>query len=278
MAALDISRYSSSLELKNGIWFAKNKNAISYPSEGNSVCYQVEDKSFWFRHRSNCIVELLIRFPPKNTFVEIGSGNGFVTKCIEEAGFETIAVEPGIDGAFNSKRRGLTNVICATLESADFHAGSFGAIGLFDVIEHIEDTLPFLKSVHLILEENGLLFVTVPAYNFLWSLDDIYGGHFRRYTNRQLDRQLGLAGFQTLYATYIFQWLPLPIFLMRTVPHYMGIKQKVNELNKVERDHVQKGIIDKLLARSFNREVAKIKKGKSVPFGGSCLSVAKKMD
>jgi SAM-dependent methyltransferase len=236
----------------------------------------VEDKSFWFKHRSNCIIELLKRFPPRNNFVEIGAGNGFVTKCIEDAGFATIALEPGADGAYNAKKRGLINVICATLELADFYPESFSGIGLFDVLEHIERSADFLKNIHSVLEKDGLIFITVPAYNFLWSLDDVHAGHFRRYTTQQLEEQLNMAGFRTVYSTYIFQWLPIPIFLMRTMPWMLSIKQKVHNINKVENDHVQKGAIDKLLNVSFSKEITKIKNGKAIPFGGSCLLVAKK--
>ena len=39
--------------------------AISYPEEGNEACFQIEDQSFWFRHRNDCIRELVRHFPPR---------------------------------------------------------------------------------------------------------------------------------------------------------------------------------------------------------------------
>ena len=38
---------------------------ISYPEEGNEGCFEVEDQSFWFQHRNDCIRELVRSFPPR---------------------------------------------------------------------------------------------------------------------------------------------------------------------------------------------------------------------
>ena len=38
---------------------------------------------------------------------DIGGGNGFVANYLSKKGFETILVEPGIDGCINGRERGL---------------------------------------------------------------------------------------------------------------------------------------------------------------------------
>jgi hypothetical protein len=38
---------------------------ISYSEEGNEACFQIEDQSFWFRHRNDCIRELVRNFPAR---------------------------------------------------------------------------------------------------------------------------------------------------------------------------------------------------------------------
>jgi hypothetical protein len=48
----------------DGVWYSSNNDAISYPEEGNEACFEVEDQSFWFRHRNDCIRELVRNFPP----------------------------------------------------------------------------------------------------------------------------------------------------------------------------------------------------------------------
>ena len=47
---------------KNGIFYAKNTEMISYPDEYNELCFEVEENSFWFRHRNNCIIEMIKNF------------------------------------------------------------------------------------------------------------------------------------------------------------------------------------------------------------------------
>ena len=48
--------------LEDGIYYAAESEAISYPEEGNEACFEVEDQSFWFRHRNACIVETVGNF------------------------------------------------------------------------------------------------------------------------------------------------------------------------------------------------------------------------
>ena len=51
----------------DGIWYAGEVGEISYPSEGNEACFEIEDNSFWFRHRNDSIREVVRNFPPKET-------------------------------------------------------------------------------------------------------------------------------------------------------------------------------------------------------------------
>jgi hypothetical protein len=50
---------------EDGIYYTTGSEAISYPEEGNEACFQIEDQSFWFRHRNDCIRELVRHFPPR---------------------------------------------------------------------------------------------------------------------------------------------------------------------------------------------------------------------
>ena len=78
------------------------------------------------------------------------------------------------------KKRALNNIICADFLNTDFKADTISAAGLFDVMEHIENDISFLRSINYILLTGGYLFITVPAYNFLWSKEDTLACHFRR--------------------------------------------------------------------------------------------------
>lgn len=276
---IDIKSISNELQLgDNGIWYSTDIEDISYPPEGNESCFAIEENSFWFRHRNNCIASIIKSYPPENnnTIFDIGGGNGFVSLGLVKSGFNVALVEPGVTGASNAKKRGLSNVICATITAAKFNDHSLPAVGLFDVIEHIEDDLAFLKSVRKLMKRNARLYVTVPSYSFLWSAEDVFAGHFRRYSLDSILNVLQLAGFQVEFSSYIFRFLPVPIFLLRTLPYKLGLSKAEKNSSSTSRDHAVKGgVMASIFNSILQSEVDNLNRKKSMSFGGSCLVVAK---
>ena len=120
---------------EKGFWIANDSPyAISYPENGNELCAEMEEQSFWFTHRNEIIVSAIKKYPPKGIIFDIGGGNGFVAKGLIDAGLECALIEPGEKGAGKAVERGLENVFCATLESMNFEEKSLPAVVLFDVI------------------------------------------------------------------------------------------------------------------------------------------------
>ena len=272
---ISIEAISTNLEMREpGIWFAKSQSSISYPEHARSWCFEVEQYSFWFRHRNRCIGAALKRFPPAGPVFDIGGGNGFVTRAIGDLGFEAVLVEPGIGGIRNAVARGLNPVICATLENAGFLPQTLPAAGMFDVIEHVADDQSFLRTVHHLLMPGGRLYITTPAYNVLWSDEDDYAGHYRRYTRHTLTRTLASAGFRIEYMTYVFAILPLPIFVLRSLPCRLGLRRGIS-IDQEHREHrPMEGIAGRMVELLFAAELRAICRGSSIPFGGSCLAIA----
>jgi hypothetical protein len=105
----------SVLKKDDGIFYSKNSSMTSYPGDGNQNCMQIEEASYWFKHRNNVIIEALKK--QNNTskfFLDIGGGNGFVSKRIQDEEMEVVLVEPGKNGAINAKKRNIDYVICST--------------------------------------------------------------------------------------------------------------------------------------------------------------------
>ena len=274
----DIASISTGLKLnRDGIWCGSDTKEVSYPTGGNEACAAIEDESFWFQHRNNCITSLVKAYPPKNggKIFDVGGGNGYVSLGLINAGFDTVLVEPGHTGCLNAKQRGVDNVICATTDVAGFKRHSLPSVGLFDVIEHIEDDFVFLQSIKALIEKGGVLYATVPAYSFLWSGEDVTADHFRRYTVKSFSRLLASAGFEIKFATYIFRFLPLPILLLRAMPFRLGLSSGKQSTDKRSRDHAAgNSETGRILERLLEPEVRNIQSGKPMRFGGSCLVVA----
>jgi SAM-dependent methyltransferase len=273
---LDMSAFAPGLELREpGVWFARSQSPVSYPDHGNAACYSVEGSSFWFRHRNRCIVSVVRRLSPGGLFLDVGGGNGYVARGLIESGVQCALIEPGVDGALAAHARGVRPVICATLEDAGLKPGSVGAAGLFDVLEHIEDESGVLRRVHALLVAGGRLFLTVPAYAFLFSSDDVAAGHYRRYTASSLARALKRSGYRIDFATYLFWPLPPAIWLRRTLPSRLGFRRWADPEREAS-EHAPGGAAERLLRIALDREYRRIEAGKSMPFGGSCLCVASK--
>jgi SAM-dependent methyltransferase len=261
-----------------GIWVARGAAAISYPEGGHAACLAIEDSSFWFQHRNRCILACVSRFSLVNNgpFFDVGAGNGYVARALAQAGLDVVAIEPGAAGARNARRRGLQHVVCATTDVCGFDVGVAGAVGAFDVVEHMADDLAFLTEMNRLLVPGGLLFVTVPAYAALWSAEDVAAGHHRRYTSRTLGWALARAGFEVEYQSYFFRWLVLPILLLRAVPYRIGLRRKGGDLALNAREHaaVAPGAASRIDAL-LRREVSAIAAGDRMGFGASLLAVAR---
>lgn len=216
-------------------------------------------------------------FPPrgKGPIFDVGGGNGFVAKGLMDAGWDVVLVEPGPAGARNAKKRGVQHVVCATTQSAGFRQGSMPAIGVFDVVEHIEDDVAFLRHLHDLLEPGGMLYLTVPAYNFLWSEADVEAGHLRRYTSRKLSQRLQALHFEVCFATYFFRILPLTVFIFRLLPYRLGLTSNVPEATA--RDHgIQNGLLASAMRSVLSPESGSIAGARRMAFGSSCLIAARK--
>ena len=268
---VDIATITHDLvEAEPGLWTCQRQVKVSFPEDGHRTCFALEDDSFWFKHRNACIVATLRRFPPGGPIFDVGGGNGYVARGLHEAGFEVVVVEPGEDGARSAHSRGLEPVVCATLDAA-FRPETLPAVAMFDVVEHVEDDVTFLRDTAALMEPGARLYLTVPAFQWLWSAEDVRAGHYRRYTQSTLCKVVERAGFAVEHATYFFSPLPLPILLLRSIPARLGRDKALPD----EREHAGPGgsakrVLDWLLSRELSALPRRSKH-----FGSSILLVAR---
>lgn len=274
----DIKRITSNLVFseQDGIWYSKAKRSISYPRGGNTVCFTIEGRSFWYLHRNRCVVAVMKNFPPSGRLFDIGGGNGVVSHELEKAGVDVCLLEPGIDGALNAHSRGIRQVICSALEDAGFRDCSIPAAGLFDVLEHSEDDGAFLEMLYRLLISRGRVYITVPAHGWMWTDNDEQVGHMRRYAKQDLCRKLEIAGFRVEYATYYFAVLLLPMVLVRLLPYRLGFRKRVTQDTKKQEHLVHMGLLSGCTERMLRREAALIRLGRTQQIGVSCIAVARK--
>jgi len=272
---MDISEIAQNLVFQNGIWVSKTSIKIAYPPDANKVYSEIEENSFWFNHRNQIILKAIRCFSPSSKhFFDLGGGNGYTSSFLSKNGYKTILVEPGEDGILIAKQRGVDHLINSSLQDTGFLEGVIPTVGLFDVLEHIEDDLSFLKQVETVLTNSGIVFITVPAFNYLWSQNDVNAQHYRRYTTTTFTKVAESAGFKIIYATYFFRFLPFAIFLFRSLPYRLGIKFK-SLYSKATKEH-KSGFAYTLINFLGKSELNAVVEKRAMNIGSSCLFVLRK--
>lgn len=261
------------VESEPGFWTTAADEPVSYPTDGHKVMVQIEEQSFWFAHRADVLGTVLRRYPPPGCVFDVGGGNGFMVREIRSRGLEAILIEPGEDGARSALDRGLAPVVNATLNTGGFLPNSLDAVGLFDVLEHIESEGEFLEHLWETLRPDGRLYLTVPAHNWLWSVDDVNAGHHRRYSRKALERVLTHGGFVVEFTSYLFAFLPIPILVVRSLPSLLGARS--GRQPRTDEHRVPSNVFGRLFQWSLKRELATLR-NRRVWFGSSLIVVAKK--
>jgi len=258
----------------DGDWRAPENAVISYPHEASGFFAAIEESSYWFAHRNLCILSILRRFPPRGPVIDVGGGNGFVSLALKKDGIPAIVLEPG-PGADVARSRGLT-VIRASLSSAQFREQSVSAFAMFDVLEHIDDDHGALHEICRTLSHGGFLYLTVPAFRWLWSGEDVNVGHARRYTARSLAKVFRSSGLELVFSTYIFRPLVLPIFCLRSLPSLFGLLPSRG--NSKKSDYVlPSGLSGRLLWQMLVNELNALRSGECLSWGSSLVAVGKKI-
>lgn len=259
-----------------GMWALAGEHEISFPEESHADLARIEEQSYWFSHRNAVIASVVGKYTPSGRIFDIGGGNGIVSLALRQAGLESIVIEPGQTGAAIASRRGLP-VIQAPLQSLELRDGSLPAAGMFDVLEHIDDAQRALRGLHRMLAPGGMLYIAVPAYALLWSVQDNYAGHFRRYTVSRLRADLKAAGFEPVYGTYFFAALVPAVFAFRTIPGLLGQRRGDDVARSSDEHRLPDNLPGRWLARSLDWERKTIESGSTVPMGTSCLVAARRI-
>jgi SAM-dependent methyltransferase len=240
------------------------------PREFESL-YALEQDYFWFRGRIRLILWAFERYADGcRSFLEIGCGTGSVLAALARA-HPGVAVW-GSEAYLEGLQFARTRVDSARLMQMDARcvpfADEFDAIGMFDVIEHIEEDQAVLSQVSRALRPGGILLITVPQHRFLWSPADEHAGHARRYARAELVRKVEQAQFRVLRCTS-FVSLLFPLLLVSR------FRRRSREYDSHAEYRVPR-VVNGLLEIALSAERTAIRLGATLPFGGSLLLVARR--
>lgn len=230
----------------------------------------LEDVHWWFTARRQILKKVLDAYAPpieNRRVLELGCGSGGNLELLGQYG-ELYAMELDDHAREYANRRGLCVVQKGSLpDDIPFNNIQFDMICLFDVLEHVENDIGTLKALSKLLSPEGVIIVTVPAYDFLWCDHDTLHFHQRRYTRSQLAALARVAGLKVAYSSY-FNCLLFPLIA--------GVRFLEKLTNKKGSDMKMPTLwLNKLLKKVFSSE-RYLLPGLKYPFGVSVLEILKK--
>ena len=237
--------------------------------------YNAELTHWWFSARRVIVASLLRKFAPMSgrlDVADIGCGMGANFAMLSEFG-RVYGVDFSTTALGFSRRRGEGSLVAAGLPMLPFPTGRFDVVCAFDVIEHVQDDGAASNELWRICKPGGLLIVTVPAYEWLWSEHDVVNEHKRRYTRPQLKDCLSQPGAQLLKLSYMNTVFAPPLILYRLLKN---VVRRNLDSGPARSDIFNiPSPLNTLLRRVFSAEAKWLLHG-SFPFGISVISVAQK--
>ncbi len=238
-----------------------------------SIMYEIEGTHWWFAGRRQIITSFIRRlfegFQERPRILDVGCGTGANLEMLAEFG-EAEGVDVSTDALSFCRQRGLEKVCLGEAEKLPYDDDSFDLVTGLDVVEHLDDDLAGLREMRRVLKPDGRAFLFVPAFMFLWGVQDDVSHHRRRYTMSELKAVVRKAGFEIERATFANITFFLPTLLGRVLMRLTGFRPESENNLTVSFLNKPLGLI--LGAESYWLRYL------NLPIGVSAICIARRVD
>ena len=192
------------------------------------ILYEVEESHWWYLGRRR-IIESLVEEICSNIdaanprILDVGCGTGANLKMLARFGHAE-GVDVSQQAVSFCHERGLESVKLGALEELPYDDESFDLVTALDVIEHLDDDVAGLSEIRRVLRPGGFVLIFVPAFMFLWGVQDDVSNHRRRYTLTSLLNAIRAAGFSVERASYANAAFFFPVLAVRTLMRWFGLR------------------------------------------------------
>jgi SAM-dependent methyltransferase len=239
---------------------------------------RIEREHFWFVARRERILWALRRFIPdlvSRPLFDVGSGSGGLLRFLKHAGLPIAVACDAYPRSLQLVREGVGVPTVLVDEGRPIPFGrGLRLVGMFDVLEHVDDDTGLLASIRSALEPGGYLALTVPAHPALFDDMDRLAHHRRRYSRTVLRRCLEGAGFEA--RTVAFFMAPLvPLLLASRVAGRVFLGRRHEQWRRSRLDlAIVPGLNAVLLA--LLRAEGRLWRWLRPPFGTSLLAIGRR--
>ena len=199
--------------------------------------------------------------------LDVGCGTGANIEMLSTYG-EAEGVDVSDDALEFCRRKGL-KVQKGLAETLPYEDESFDLTTALDVVEHLDDDIAGLKEMFRVTKSGGYSLIFVPAFMWLWGVQDDISNHRIRYTKPQIVERLKTAGYEIERATYANLTFFAPIFAGRTIMKITGIKPE-------SENNITVSALNGVFGKLFGAERFWLR-NLNLPFGVSIVVVAKKI-
>jgi SAM-dependent methyltransferase len=252
------------------------EKSLSLPQEMQqhtySIMYEVEETHWWFVGRRRIISSFLEKIcrdmaTARPRILDVGCGTGANLELLGKYG-EAEGVDVSEEALSFCRARGLDKVHHGEAERLPFADASFDLVTGLDVVEHLDDDVAGLKEMYRVLKPQGRALLFVPAFMFLWGVQDDISHHRRRYTIPDLRKAVEAAGFEVERTTYANLSFFAPILAGRALMKVTGFKP-------ASENNINVSALNGILGRVLGAESFFLRR-MNFPFGVSALCVARK--
>lgn len=234
---------------------------------------EVEGSHWWFVGR-RAILETFLReitqkLSRKNgelSILDVGCGTGANLEMLSQFG-SAEGVDVSDDALEFCRRKGL-KVQKGLAETLPYADETFDVTTALDVVEHLDDDVAGLKEMFRVTKSGGYSLFFVPAFMWLWGVQDDISNHRIRYTRKQITERLTQAGYRVERATYANITFFAPILGGRTIMRLTGIKPE-------SENNVNISALNGVFGKIFSAERYWLKR-MNFPFGVSIVITARK--
>ncbi len=235
--------------------------------------YRLEDQYWWFVGRRRMVRALIGRHMAGRENLRVldaGCGTGGTLAALEGIG-ELSGCDISGEALGMCRSRGFERLTQSNVGALDYEDESFDVVINCDVLEHVEDDEAAIAELTRVLRPGGIVVLTVPAHQWLWSEHDEALDHLRRYAERQVRELMEGAGLRVEKLTGAVTLVLPAIITWRWVSRMRRRTKGQAQTSLVQLP----GPINALLIRLLDFENAIIRHGR-LPIGASLVAVARK--